>query len=144
MEIEKRAIKGYSYSFGVTCDNSAVSLLESGEQRYIKAINNKITNSQRDKKLIQKVGRYTKKQTNWEAKQIKQSCCRFYLNRTFGKMMISNWLAAIKANVLKMPMHYKNWDAVKEYEITIISLRPHACCLTSKALVMEPWNSPSL
>ena len=64
MEIEKRAIKGYSYSFGVTCDNSAVSLLESGEQRYIKAINNKITNSQRDKKLIQKVGRYTKKQTN--------------------------------------------------------------------------------
>ena len=35
-----RAIKGYSHSFRITCDMNAVSLLESREQRYIKAINN--------------------------------------------------------------------------------------------------------
>ena len=35
---QKRAIKGYSHSFRITCDMSAVSLLESREQRYRKAI----------------------------------------------------------------------------------------------------------
>ena len=33
-------IKGYSHSFRITCDMSAVNLLESQEQRYMKAINN--------------------------------------------------------------------------------------------------------
>ena len=32
--------KGYSRSFTITCDMCAVSLLESREQRYIKAMNN--------------------------------------------------------------------------------------------------------
>ena len=39
-----RAIKGYSHSFRITCDMSSVSLLESREQRYIKAINNNNNN----------------------------------------------------------------------------------------------------
>ena len=34
----QRAIKSDSHSFKITCDKSAVSLLASGEQRYIKAI----------------------------------------------------------------------------------------------------------
>ena len=34
------AVKRYSYSFRVTCNKNAVSLLESGERRYIKGINN--------------------------------------------------------------------------------------------------------
>ena len=33
-------IKGYSHSFRITCDMCAVSLLESREWRYIKAMNN--------------------------------------------------------------------------------------------------------
>ena len=37
------AIKSYSHSFRFTSDKSAVSLLESGEQRHIKAINNNKT-----------------------------------------------------------------------------------------------------
>ena len=35
----KRAIKGYSHLFRITCNKSAANVLESGEQRYIKAIN---------------------------------------------------------------------------------------------------------
>ena len=35
-----RAIKGYSHSLRITCDMCAVSLIESREQRYIKAMNN--------------------------------------------------------------------------------------------------------
>ena len=35
-----RAIKGYSHSFRIACDMCALSLLESREQRYIKAMNN--------------------------------------------------------------------------------------------------------
>ena len=35
--------KGYSHSFWITCDTSAVSLLESRGERYIKAINNSDT-----------------------------------------------------------------------------------------------------
>ena len=38
-----RAIKGYSHSFRITCDMCAVSLLDSGEQHYIKAMNNSNT-----------------------------------------------------------------------------------------------------
>ena len=36
----KRAIESYSHSFRITCSISAVSLLENGQQRYIKAIIN--------------------------------------------------------------------------------------------------------
>ena len=39
-----RAVKGYSHSFRITCDMCAVSLLESREQRYIKAMNNYYNN----------------------------------------------------------------------------------------------------
>ena len=45
-----RAIKGYSHSYRITCDMCAVSLLESREQRYIKAMNNNLNNSQTVKK----------------------------------------------------------------------------------------------
>ena len=40
-----RAIKGYSHSFRITCDMCAVSLLESREWRYIKAMNNNNVNN---------------------------------------------------------------------------------------------------
>ena len=36
----KRAMKSCTHAFRITCDKSAVSLLESGEQRCIKTINN--------------------------------------------------------------------------------------------------------
>ena len=36
----QNALQKASHSFTITCENSAVSLLESGEQRYIKEINN--------------------------------------------------------------------------------------------------------
>ena len=39
-DIKKSAVKGYSYSFTTAFDMSAVSLLESREERYIKAITN--------------------------------------------------------------------------------------------------------
>ena len=35
------AVRGYSHSFRIPCDMCAVSLLESREQHYIKAMNNK-------------------------------------------------------------------------------------------------------
>ena len=41
-------------------------------------------------------------------------------------MMIGNRLAAIKANALKMPMHYKNWDAERVRNNDYIS---QAACL---------------
>ena len=40
MDIPKRAVRDYSHSFRITCDNSAVSLLTSDEQRYVKVTNN--------------------------------------------------------------------------------------------------------
>ena len=38
----KRAIKRYSHSFRITWDKTAVSLLESGEKRYAKALLSKV------------------------------------------------------------------------------------------------------
>ena len=38
----KRAVKRYSYLLRIACDKSAVSLLTSREQRYIRAINNNL------------------------------------------------------------------------------------------------------
>ena len=40
-------VEQHSTNVTITCDISAVSLLESGEQRYVKAINNNITVSRR-------------------------------------------------------------------------------------------------
>ena len=40
----------FTYLFRVTCDKRAVSLLESREQRYIKAINNKLAATTRQRK----------------------------------------------------------------------------------------------
>ena len=37
--VDIRAVTGYSRSFRIVCDNSAMSLLEQREQRYIKAMN---------------------------------------------------------------------------------------------------------
>ena len=37
-------MKGYSHSISITCDMFAVSLVESREYRYIKAMNNNIIN----------------------------------------------------------------------------------------------------
>ena len=39
VDIQKRAMKGYGHSFRMTSDKSAVSLLESREKPYIKAVN---------------------------------------------------------------------------------------------------------
>ena len=39
-DIQKHIIKGYSHSFRITCNISAVSLLESREQHCMKVINN--------------------------------------------------------------------------------------------------------
>ena len=41
---QKRAVKRYSHSFRIRCDMSAVSLLESREQSYRKAINHNNNN----------------------------------------------------------------------------------------------------
>ena len=46
----KRVVKRYSHSFRVTCDKSAVRLIERGEQRYIKVINN--NTNMRDNELV--------------------------------------------------------------------------------------------
>ena len=51
-----RAIKGYSHSFRITCDMCAVSLLESREQRCIKAVNNNNNLKKKKKKKKKNTG----------------------------------------------------------------------------------------
>ena len=50
-EYSKCGVKRYSHSFRVTCDKSAASLLESWEQRCIKAINNNFQESEQVRRL---------------------------------------------------------------------------------------------
>ena len=50
-EYSKCGVKRYSHSFRVTCDKSAASLLESWEQRCIKAINNSFQESEQVRRL---------------------------------------------------------------------------------------------
>ena len=54
MDIEKRAIKGYSHSLTVTCGQSAVSLPGSGEQRYV---NNK-SDRQQERCIVSVISRH--------------------------------------------------------------------------------------
>ena len=57
---KKRAIKGHSHSLRITCNKSAVSLLESREQRYLKTIN-----IQQNHKLKTKLNKTTKTGTQF-------------------------------------------------------------------------------